>query len=140
MINIIFLSESANSQKLENIIKEYISKNISHNEKKLNTANLLIEDFLNYIYYFVLISKSDYRDNFYKQNCDSYYNAFNEFKIKIENIIKENDIEIVDSTINTWLQLFKTIELEANELNYNYKFVEDAIREINYIYQNIEKN
>lgn len=139
MINIIFLSESANSQKLENIIKDYISKNISHNEKILNSANLLIGDFLDYIYYLVLISKSDYRDNFYKQNCDSYYNALNEIKIKIENIIKENDIEITNNTINIWLKLFKTIELEANELNYNYKLVEDAIREINYIHQNAEK-
>lgn len=140
MTNIVFLSENTNTTKLVNIIKDYILKNISNNnEKKSNATNLLIDDFLNYINYFVLISKSDYRDNFYKQNFDSYYHALNEIKIKIGDIIKENDIEIIDNTINLWLQLFKTIELEANELNYNYKLIEDAIREINYIHKNMEK-
>ena len=111
MINIIFLSESTNSQKLENIIKEYISKNISHNEKKSNTANLLIEDFLNYIYYFVLISKSDYRDNFYKQNfvyiiyvLDNRTNLLEELKKADKEVItflKSKNEKLVSKSIFT---------------------------------------
>ncbi len=142
METIVILSNQLNIIVLNDIISTKIEDLQQTNAKlKLESTvklefDKLTTDFLQYVEYYVLISKSDYRDEYYKQNCDSFISYFNEFKTKLEDILKNNSKEISEFIVAVWLYILNKMQKEAYELNYNYKLIEDAWREINYLYQN----
>jgi len=142
METIVILSNQLNNMVLKDILSSQIDDLQPVNSKSNLESSVKLEfdklttDYIKYVEYYILISKSDYRDEFYKQNCDSFIFSFNEFKMKLEDILKNNSKEINDLIVNVWLYIFDKMKKESYELNYNYKLIEDDWREINYIYQN----